>query len=213
MGYKRTFYDKVVKRSTDFLIALFALIMLSPVLLVVAIMVRTKLGSPIIFKQARPGLNEHIFTMYKFRTMTDAKDENGELLSDELRLTKFGRLLRASSFDELPELINILKGDMSIVGPRPLSTVYLPYYTEKERLRHAVRPGLTGLAQINGRNAISWEKKFEYDMEYVENISAGLDFKIFMGTFIKVLKKSDIGQAEQAPVSLHIERENKKNEH
>ena len=190
-----------------------AIIILSPILLIVAILVKTKLGSPVIFKQERPGLNEKIFKMYKFRSMTDAKDENGELLPDEERLTSFGKKLRSTSLDELPELFNIFKGDMSIVGPRPLSVVYLPYYTHEERLRHEVRPGLTGLAQINGRNAISWEEKFRYDVEYVNDISIAVDFKVFFGTFKKVLKKENIGQAEEAPVSLHIERKGREDEH
>ena len=186
-----------------------ALIILSPVIAIVALLVRVKLGSPVIFKQDRPGLNEKIFKMYKFRSMTDDRDENGELLPDEDRLPSFGKKLRSTSLDELPELVNIFKGDMSIVGPRPLSVVYLPYYTEEERIRHTVRPGLTGLAQINGRNAISWEEKFRYDIEYVKNISLGLDISVFFGTIGKVLKREGIGQAEEAPVSLHIERKDK----
>lgn len=190
-----------------------AIVLLSPVFLIVAVLVNFKLGSPIIFKQARPGLNEKIFKMYKFRTMTDAKDENGELLPDEERLTPFGMKLRSTSLDELPELINIFKGDMSIVGPRPLAVAYLPYYTDEERLRHTVRPGLTGFAQINGRNALSWEDKFKYDIEYVNNISALMDLKIFFGTFAKVFKREDIGQGEEAPVSLNIERSGRENEH
>ena len=186
-----------------------ALIILSPVIAIVALLVRVKLGSPVIFKQDRPGLNEKIFKMYKFRSMTDDRDVNGELLPDEDRLPSFGKKLRSTSLDELPELVNIFKGDMSIVGPRPLSVVYLPYYTEEERIRHTVRPGLTGLAQINGRNAISWEEKFRYDIEYVKNISLGLDISVFFGTIGKVLKREGIGQAEEAPVSLHIERKDK----
>src|SRR5690554_5967289 len=164
-------YQKYFKRPLDFIMALLGLIILSPLLLVIAILVRIKLGSPVIFKQPRPGLNEKIFTLYKFRTMTDERDENGELLPDEQRLTPFGKWLRSSSLDELPELWNILKGDMSFVGPRPLAVEYLPYYTEIERIRHTVRPGLTGLAQINGRNAVSWEERFRYDVNYVETIT------------------------------------------
>ena len=158
-------YAKYFKRMLDFILSLIALIILSPILLIVAILVRIKLGSPIIFKQQRPGKNEKIFTLYKFRTMTDTKYENGNLLPDSERLTKFGKLLRSTSLDELPELINILKGDMAIVGPRPLRVEYLPYYTEKEKHRHDVRPGLTGLAQVNGRNSISWEEKFNDDLK------------------------------------------------
>lgn len=210
---KRGIYGKFFKRAFDILISGIAIVLLSPVFLIVAVLVKFKLGSPIIFKQARPGLNEKIFKMYKFRTMTDAKDENGELLPDEERLTPFGMKLRSTSLDELPELINIFKGDMSIVGPRPLAVVYLPYYTDEERLRHTVRPGLTGLAQINGRNALSWEDKFKYDIEYVNNISALMDLKIFFGTFAKVFKREDIGQGEEAPVSLNIERSGRENEH
>lgn len=210
---KRGIYGKFFKRAFDILISGIAIVLLSPVFLIVAVLVNFKLGSPIIFKQARPGLNEKIFKMYKFRTMTDAKDENGELLPDEERLTPFGMKLRSTSLDELPELINIFKGDMSIVGPRPLAVAYLPYYTDEERLRHTVRPGLTGFAQINGRNALSWEDKFKYDIEYVNNISALMDLKIFFGTFAKVFKREDIGQGEEAPVSLNIERSGRENEH
>lgn len=206
---KRGFYEKYIKRILDIVLSGLALIILSPVIAIVALLVRVKLGSPVIFKQERPGLNEKIFKMYKFRSMTDERDENGELLPDEDRLPSFGKKLRSTSLDELPELVNIFKGDMSIVGPRPLSVVYLPYYTEEERIRHTVRPGLTGLAQINGRNAISWEEKFRYDIEYVKNISLGLDISVFFGTIGKVLKREGIGQAEEAPVSLHIERKDK----
>ena len=206
MNRKRGFYEKYIKRLIDIVLSGCALVVLSPILLLVALLVRIKLGSPVIFKQKRPGLNEEIFEMYKFRSMTDERDENGELLPDEVRLTSFGKKLRSTSLDELPELINIFKGDMSIVGPRPLSVVYLPYYTKIERQRHTARPGLTGLAQINGRNALSWEEKFRYDIEYVNKVSFTLDIKIFLSTFQKVLKKENIGQAEEAPVSLHIER-------
>lgn len=206
---KRGFYEKYIKRIFDIVLSGLALIILSPVIAIVALLVRVKLGSPVIFKQDRPGLNEKIFKMYKFRSMTDDRDVNGELLPDEDRLPSFGKKLRSTSLDELPELVNIFKGDMSIVGPRPLSVVYLPYYTEEERIRHTVRPGLTGLAQINGRNAISWEEKFRYDIEYVKNISLGLDISVFFGTIGKVLKREGIGQAEEAPASLHIERKDK----
>lgn len=200
-------YRSFVKRPLDFLLSLTAIIVLSPIILIIALLVKIKLGSPIIFKQERPGLHEEIFTMYKFRTMTDDKDKEGNLLPDKIRLTKFGKFLRSTSLDELPELVNILKGEMSIVGPRPLSIKYLPYYTENERQRHNVRPGLTGLAQINGRNALSWEEKFEYDIEYVNYINFVGDVKIIFSTIFKVLKRSNIGQAEEAPESLHIIRQ------
>lgn len=185
-------YRKYFKRPMDFILSLLAIIFLSPVLLVVAILVRNKLGSPVIFKQERPGLNEKIFTMYKFRTMTDQIDENGELLHDSVRLTNFGKKLRASSLDELPGLINILKGDMSIIGPRPLLVEYLPLYNEHQKRRHEVRPGLSGLAQIGGRNAIEWEDKFELDVKYVDNISFIGDWNIIITTLKKVLIKEGI---------------------
>ena len=187
-------YAKYIKRILDFILSLIALIVLSPVLLVVAILVRIKLGSPIIFKQQRPGKDEKIFTLYKFRTMTDKKDENGNLLPDEQRLTKFGKALRSTSLDELPELWNILKGDMAIVGPRPLLVEYLPLYNEKQKLRHDVRPGLTGLAQISGRNAITWEEKFKDDLEYVNNITFIQDAKIILKTITKVFKREGISR-------------------
>lgn len=189
---KRTFYDKYIKRIIDFLLSLIGIIILSPVLLIVSIMVRTKLGSPILFKQERPGLNGKIFKMYKFRTMTNETDENGELLPDEVRLTKFGKFLRASSLDELPEIFNILKGDMSIVGPRPLLVKYLPLYSERQSHRHDVRPGLTGYAQVNGRNAISWEEKFELDIFYVNNSCFMVDLMIFFKTIKKVFDREGI---------------------
>lgn len=189
---KRTFYDKYIKRIIDFLLSLIGIIILSPVLLIVAIMVRTKLGSPILFTQERPGLNGRIFKMYKFRTMTNETDENGELLPDEIRLTKFGKFLRSSSLDELPEMFNILKGDMSIVGPRPLLVKYLPLYSERQAHRHDVRPGLTGYAQVNGRNAISWEEKFELDIFYVNNSSFMVDVMIFFKTIKKVFDREGI---------------------
>lgn len=206
MGYKRTFYDKFVKRLIDFFLSFLAIILLSPVLLIIAILVRAKLGSPIIFKQQRPGLNEKIFTMYKFRTMTNERDEEGKLLPDEERLTKFGKMLRSTSLDELPELFNILKGDMAFVGPRPLATVYLPYYTEEERHRHDVRSGLTGLAQVSGRNSITWEEKFEQDLYYIKHICFTFDLKIIFLTIKQVIKQDDIGQGTEAPESLHILR-------
>ena len=185
-------YKKCFKRLLDIILSGVALVVLSPVLLIVAILVRTKLGSPVIFHQKRPGKDEKIFTLCKFRTMTDAKDENGNLFPDDVRLTKFGKMLRATSLDELPELWNIFKGDMSSVGPRPLLVKYLPLYNEEQKHRHDVRPGLTGLAQINGRNAITWEQKFAYDVEYVRNVSFLLDVKIILGTVKAVLKKDGI---------------------
>lgn len=185
-------YKKIIKRFLDILISLFGLIILSPVFLIVAILVRIKLGSPVFFKQERPGKDEKIFKLYKFRSMSNKKDENGKLLPDKERLTRFGKILRSTSLDELPELFNILKGDMSLIGPRPLAVSYLPYYNEKEKHRHDVRPGLTGLAQINGRNALNWEERFKYDIEYVNNITFMNDIKIFFKTFIKVLKKEDV---------------------
>lgn len=185
-------YKEFVKRCLDFILSLIAIIVLSPVLLVVAILVRCKLGSPIIFKQHRPGLHEKIFCMYKFRTMTDAKDADGNLLPDEVRLTKFGKLLRSTSLDELPELFNILKGDMAIVGPRPLLVQYLPRYNERQHRRHDVRPGFTGLAQVNGRNSISWQEKFEWDVKYVEQVSFLMDVKIIAKTVGVVLKRDGI---------------------
>jgi lipopolysaccharide/colanic/teichoic acid biosynthesis glycosyltransferase len=193
-------YAKFIKRLIDFIMSLTALIMLSPILLLVAILVRVKLGSPIIFKQDRPGLNEKIFTMYKFRTMTDVRNENGELLPDNIRLTKFGKFLRSTSLDELPELWNIVCGDMGIVGPRPLVPEYLPYYTDEERHRHDIRPGLTGLAQIRGRSYLSWEQRFELDNLYVQNCSFILDCKIVISTILQVLKRSSVVNVEEVKV-------------
>lgn len=188
-------YQKYFKRPLDFIMALLGLIILSPLLLVIAILVRIKLGSPVIFKQPRPGLNEEIFTLYKFRTMTDERDENGELLPDEVRLTSFGKFLRSTSLDELPELWNILKGDMSFVGPRPLLVQYLPYYTDEEKRRHDVRPGLTGLAQINGRNMADWEERLKLDVRYVDSLSFCLDLIIFFRTINRVIFRKDVGIA------------------
>lgn len=198
MEYKRSFYDKYVKRSIDFALSFVAIIILSPVLVIVALLVKIKLGSPVIFKQQRPGLNEKIFTMYKFRTMTDAKDSEGNLLSDERRLTKFGKKLRSTSLDELPELFNILKGDMAIVGPRPLLVQYLPLYNDQQKKRHCVRPGITGYAQINGRNSISWEQKFDYDIYYINNITIILDTSIFFRTLRIVLEQDGINSNSDA---------------
>ena len=197
-------YEAYLKRPFDCMAALMALLFLWPVLAIIELLVRVKLGSPVIFTQERPGRidpetgKEKIFKLYKFRTMTDARDENGVLLPDAERLTEFGRKLRATSLDELPELFNILKGEMSLVGPRPLLVEYLPRYNEKQRRRHEVRPGLTGLAQVNGRNAISWEEKFEWDVKYVEKVSFVGDIKIILGTAGAVLKREGINSETAA---------------
>lgn len=191
-------YKRYMKRCLDILLSLCGIIVLSPVLIILAVLVRLKLGSPILFKQERPGKDEKIFTLCKFRTMTDARDEKGELLPDEVRLTKFGKFLRAASLDELPELFNILKGDMSVIGPRPLLVRYLPRYNAFQRRRHEVRPGLTGLAQINGRNALTWEEKFAYDIRYVENLTFAMDVRIFVGTIRAVLKREGISSETSA---------------
>jgi len=186
-------YEKYIKRPLDAFLATGALIVLSPVLLITAILVRIKLGSPVLFTQERPGRDEKVFKLYKFRTMTDARDEKGELLPDTERMTRFGRMLRSTSLDELPELINIVKGEMSIVGPRPLLVKYLPFYSEYEKRRHEVRPGLTGLAQVNGRNAIrSWEKRFQYDVEYVDHVTFKEDFSILVTTIKKVFVSENV---------------------
>lgn len=185
-------YAKYVKRILDFILSLLALIILMPLMFILWILVRIKLGKPAIFKQQRPGKNEKIFTLYKFRTMTDEKDENGKLLPDEKRLTKFGKMLRSTSLDELPELINIIKGDMSIVGPRPQLVRDMVFMTEQQRKRHKVRQGLTGLAQINGRNNITWEQKINYDLEYINNVSFKNDCKIILKTIEKVFKRENI---------------------
>ncbi|MFP8643701.1 sugar transferase [Priestia aryabhattai] len=198
--FKVGIYKIFFKRFLDFILSLTAIIILSLVFFIVAILVRIKLGSPILFKQERPGLNGGIFIMYKFRTMTDEKDKKGNLLSDNKRLTRFGRFLRSTSLDELPELFNILKGDMSIIGPRPLLVQYLPLYNKHQKRRHEVRPGLSGLAQISGRNAISWEKKFDLDIEYVDNISFIGDFKIILLTIKKVLIREGINSETAATI-------------
>ncbi|WP_207720375.1 sugar transferase [Eubacterium callanderi] len=225
-------YQKYVKRILDIILSGAAIIVLSPVMGVTALLVRKKLGSPVIFKQKRPGKDEKIFTMYKFRTMLDAKDSKGNNLTDEERLkriasqkkeqvniskdenriTPFGKKMRAMSLDELPELFNIFKGDMSFVGPRPLVTIYLPYYNENEKKRHNVRPGLTGLAQVNGRNGLSWKEKFYYDTQYVENVTFIKDLKIFLKTIRVVLSHSDIGQGEEKPEAFHIVRQRELND-
>lgn len=185
-------YQKYFKRPLDFLLALIAIILLSPLFIIISILVRIYLGKPVLFKQERPGLHEKIFTIYKFRTMTDERDENGQLLPDSARLTKFGRFLRNTSLDELPELFNILKGDMSFVGPRPLLVEYLPLYNEEQRHRHDARPGLTGYAQIHGRNLLPWEERFKLDVHYTRNITFLGDLKIILKTFIIVIKKEGI---------------------
>lgn len=192
MPRKPGFYEKYIKRLIDIICSLVAIILFSWLIIIVAVLVRVKLGSPVIFNQKRPGKNGEIFNMYKFRTMTSETDENGELLPDEIRLTAFGRKLRETSLDELPELFNIIKGDMSIVGPRPLLVQYLPLYSEEQSHRHDVTPGLTGWAQVNGRNGISWTKKFQYDIEYVNNISFLMDLKILFMTVKSVLVKEGI---------------------
>lgn len=184
-------YRRFIKRWLDFVLSFIGIVVLSPVLIVLAALVRIKLGSPVLFRQERPGRDEKIFTLCKFRTMTDKKDGEGKLLPDSERLTKFGKLLRAASLDELPELFNILKGDMSIIGPRPLLVSYLPYYTEEEKLRHKVRPGLTGLAQVSGRNFIDWDKRMEKDVEYVKNLSFFMDIKVLWMTVMTVLGHRD----------------------
>ena len=185
-------YRLFIKRLLDFVLSLIALIVLSPVILIVAIFVKIKLGSPVLFKQERPGKNEKIFKMYKFRTMTNEKDEEGNLLTDDIRLTKFGKLLRSTSLDELPELFNILKGDMSIVGPRPQLVRDMVFMNDNQRKRHSVRQGLTGLSQINGRNNITWEEKLDYDLEYIQNITFLNDLKIIFKTIYKVCKREGI---------------------
>lgn len=190
--HKKGFYEKYIKRPQDFCCALAAIIVLSPIMAVTAVLVRVKLGSPVIFKQERPGLHGKIFTLYKFRTMTDTKDRNGNLLPDEVRLTKFGKMLRSTSLDELPELINMLKGDMAVVGPRPLLVKYLPLYNEYQARRHEVRPGFTGYAQVNGRNAITWEDKFEKDVFYVDHITFLGDWKIIFQTLKTVIRREGI---------------------
>ena len=192
MEHKASFYEKYTKRLLDIVLSGGALVVLSPILLVTAILVWTKLGSPVIFHQDRPGKGTKVFRLYKFRSMTDARDAEGNLLPDEVRLTKFGKLLRATSLDELPELWNILRGDMSIVGPRPLLVKYLPLYNKEQKHRHDVRPGLTGWAQVNGRNSITWEDKFRHDVWYVRNISFALDVKIVFLTVKKVFCREGI---------------------
>lgn len=205
-------YAKYIKRTLDFILSLLGLIILSPVFLIVAILVRIKLGSPVIFKQKRPGKDEKIFTLYKFRTMTDAKDENGNLLPDDVRLTRFGKMLRSTSLDELPELWNIVRGDMAIVGPRPQLVRDMIFMTREQRKRHLVRPGLTGLAQINGRNSILWEHKLEYDLRYIDCITFAIDTTIILKTIIKVFKSEGItaeGKNTSYDLGEYLLKENK----
>lgn len=205
-------YRKGIKRFLDFMLSLIGIIVLSPILLILWILVRMKLGSPVLFHQERPGRHEKIFKLYKFRSMTDERDDQGNLLPDEVRLTKFGKILRSTSLDELPELFNILKGDMSLIGPRPLLVRYLPYYTDEERHRHDVRPGLTGLAQVNGRNALGWEDRFRYDLYYVEHLSFLLDLKIIGMTAGKVLKRSGtLSGADQTVADFDVYRRGQEN--
>ncbi|WP_165173736.1 sugar transferase [Adlercreutzia sp. ZJ242] len=191
-------YERYVKRVLDVAVVLAALLLFWWVYAVLAVLVRVKLGSPVIFAQDRPGKDERVFKLYKFRTMTDARGEDGEPLPDEERLTPFGRALRSTSLDELPELVNILKGDMSLVGPRPLLVEYLPLYSEEQRHRHDVRPGLTGWAQVNGRNAIRWEDKFRYDLEYADNCTLAMDMRVFVATFKVLLRRSGISSETSA---------------
>lgn len=201
-------YERFFKRPIDILCALAALLAFGWLYILIAVLVRIKLGKPVFFTQDRPGKNERIFKLYKFRTMTDQRDRNGNLLPDDVRLTKFGRLLRSTSLDELPEAFNILKGDMSVVGPRPLLVEYLPYYTEEEHHRHDVRPGLTGLAQINGRNAGTWEQKFSYDLQYLDKCTLVGDVLIILKTVLKTVKRSDILVGSEIPAGrLDIARE------
>ena len=193
-------YRNGIKRALDIVCALLALIVFCWLYAILAILVRVKLGSPVLFKQDRPGKDGKVFRLYKFRTMTDAKDENGELLPDEVRLTKFGQKMRSLSLDELPEAINILKGDMSVIGPRPLLVKYLPRYNEHQARRHEVRPGLSGYAQVNGRNALTWEEKFDMDVWYVDHISFALDVKLLVQTVAVALKREGISSETSATI-------------
>lgn len=213
MKKKDGIYAKYIKRLLDIFCSAIGMVVFCWLYAIIALLVKLKLGSPVFYKAKRPGKidpktgKEKIFELYKFRSMTNEKDENGKLLPDAKRLTKFGRILRATSLDELPEIFNIFKGDMSIVGPRPLAVSYLKYYTEEEHHRHDVRPGLTGLAQVSGRNSLTWEQKFSYDLQYIVNISIAEDIKILFLTVVKVFKREGIGQGEEAPISLSVERQ------
>lgn len=193
---KNKIYQKYFKRLFDLFISILSLILLSPLLVILSFLIRIKLGSPVIFKQKRPGLNEKIFTLYKFRTMSQKKDKNGKLLSDKLRLNKFGKFIRSTSLDELPSLINVIKGDMSIVGPRPLLIDYLDLYSEEQKKRHIVRPGITGYAQVNGRNSLTWKEKFQLDLKYVEDVSFVGDLGIIFKTFYKVISRDGINSSK-----------------
>lgn len=212
MRHKKGFYEKYIKRPQDFLCALLACIVLSPVMLIVAILVRTKIGFPVLFSQERPGLDGKVFKLYKFRTMTNQKDKDGNLLPDEQRLTSFGKALRSTSLDELPELVAILKGDMAVVGPRPLLVQYLPLYNKHQARRHEVRPGFTGYAQVHGRNAITWEDKFDKDVYYVDHITFLGDWKIIFQTVKTVLKREGISSESSQTMEVFTGTPAKKDE-
>ncbi len=203
-------YRAFIKRILDIVLSLLAIVVLSPIFAILALMVRIRLGRPVLFRQIRPGKDGKLFCIYKFRSMADQKDDQGELLPDTERTSRFGRVLRSTSLDELPELVNILKGDMSLVGPRPLAVEYLPYYSEEERRRHDVRPGLTGLAQINGRNTLQWEQKFAYDIYYVDHLSFPLDVRIMLQTPLKVFRREDVvpfGEGIEEDFNVYRERQ------
>lgn len=206
-------YERYVKRLFDFCIAFTVLVLFWWVYAILAVLVKAKLGSPVLFTQDRPGKNERIFKLYKFRTMTDECDCNGNLLPDEMRLTKFGRMLRSTSLDELPELFNMLRGDMSLIGPRPLLVKYLPLYNEEQHHRHDVRPGLTGWAQVNGRNGLSWEERFKYDVEYARNCSFSMDLKVFFATFRVILSREGISSATSETMEAFTGTVNSKEEY
>ena len=203
-------YRAFIKRILDIVLSLLAIVALGPIFAILALLVRIRLGRPVLFRQIRPGKDGKLFCIYKFRSMVDQKDDQGELLPDTERTSRFGRVLRSTSLDELPELVNILKGDMSLVGPRPLAVEYLPYYSEEERRRHDVRPGLTGLAQINGRNTLQWEQKFAYDIYYVDHLSFLLDLKIMLQTPLKVFRREDVvplGEGIEEDFNIYRERQ------